>query len=156
MPRRFAFFELHPCPFRPFQDGFFGIFVRFDDRHLRREIERREHVANGTRSHRDAECSQNEIGDDFGCPPFDGVPGGDGALEDDFLELLFLYVIEFRMPSGAFFPRETGEIVVVLLEFSLPPFDGGVGCLNDVDDVVVVKSFEDQLSTLKPCEGLGR
>ena len=57
-----------------------------------------------------------------------------------------MYVIEFGFSSGTFFPRETGEIVVVLLEFSLPPFDGGVGGLNDVDDVVVVKSFEDQLA----------
>ena len=130
--------------------------MRLDDGQLRREIERREHVADGTRSHRDAAFFQNEIGNDFRGPAFGGVSCGDGAFEDDFLELLFLYVIEFGFSPGTFFPCETGEIVVVLLEFPLPPFDGGVGCLNDVDDVVIVKSFEDQLAPLKPCEGLGR
>ena len=135
--------------------------MRFDGGQLRREIKRREHVANGTRSHRDAERFQNEIGNDFRGPLFDwpcydNMAGGNGAVEDDFLELLFLYVIEFGFSSGPFFPYETGEIVVVLFEFPLPLFDGGVGGLNDVDDVVVVKSFEDQLAALKPCEGLGR
>jgi hypothetical protein len=79
----------------------------------------------------------------------------DGSGEDDFFESLFLYIIEFRVPPGTFFPCEAGEIVVVLFHFPLPPFDGGAGSLNNVDDFVIVVSLEDQLSPLKPSSGLG-
>jgi len=110
---------------RPLKGGFFGVFVRFDDGQLRREIERREHVANGTRSHRDAERFQNEIGDDFRGPPFDwpcydNMACGDGAVEDNFLELLFLYVIEFGFSSGPFFSCEGVEFAIGFFEFPPP------------------------------------
>ena len=93
--------------------------------------------------------------DDLRCPPFNGVPCGDGALEDDFLELLFLYVIEFRLASGTFFSCEGVEFAIGFFEFPPPIVDGRSGDFGNVDDVVVVISFEDQLAALK-CEGLGR
>ena len=48
------------------------------------------------------ENAANQIGDDLRGPPFDwpcydNMACGDDAVEDDFLELLFLYVIEFRL-----------------------------------------------------------
>ena len=109
----------------------------------------------------DMENAANQIGDDLRCPPFDGpcydnMACGDGALEDDFLELLFLYVIEFRLASGTFFSCEGVEFAVSFFEFPPPIFDGRRGNFGDVNNVVVVISFEDQLAPLKPRRGLGR
>jgi len=153
MPSFFAFFKTLPRPLRPFQDGFFGIFVRLDDGQLRRESERTQYPSYRTGGKVDMEDAANQIGDDFRGPAFGGVSCGDGAFEDDFLELLFLYVIEFRLASGTFFSCEGVEFAVGLLEFPPPIFDGRSG---DFGNVVVVISFEDQLAPLKPRRGLGR
>jgi hypothetical protein len=70
------------------------MFVRLDHGFLRRESECGQEIADGTRSHLDAECFLDHIGDDVGSPTFVGIASSDGTAENDLFELLFWLVGE--------------------------------------------------------------